>query len=208
MQVVPLRLVPAVAVEDLDAMVLAVGHVHPAVRVAADVVRDVELAGIGARLAPRQRSVPSGRILVDAGVAVAVGDVEVALRATARCACSGGTARRSCTASAPRARRSSAAPCRRACSGERCGRRRRSARSCRRAPCARRARGGRCPRPTSAGSCRRGRRRHGVRAAVERVDPILRVDADRRDVGVELTAGRQLRPVVDDLVAIGARCPG
>src|SRR4029453_18397030 len=39
--VVPLRLEPAVALENLSAMVLAVGHVHPAVGVAADVVRNV-----------------------------------------------------------------------------------------------------------------------------------------------------------------------
>src|SRR5262245_59666792 len=39
----PLRLEPAVAVEDLHAVVLAVGHVDPALGVAGDVVRDVEL---------------------------------------------------------------------------------------------------------------------------------------------------------------------
>jgi hypothetical protein len=42
-------------------------------------------------------------------------------------------------------------------------------------------------------------------APVERVDTVLRVDADGGDVGVELLAGRQLRPGVDDLVAVGAR---
>ena len=78
--VVPLGLVPAVAVEDLHAVVLAVGHVHPAVGVAADVVRDVELAGIGARLAPRVQELAVRRVLVHARVAVAVGDVEIALR--------------------------------------------------------------------------------------------------------------------------------
>jgi hypothetical protein len=51
-EVVPLRLPFAVAVEDLDAMVLAIGDIEPAVRVAADIVRNVELAGIGAGLAP------------------------------------------------------------------------------------------------------------------------------------------------------------
>src|SRR3954468_19286287 len=52
MQIVPLRLVLAVAVENLDAVVLAVGDIDPAVGVAADIVDDIELAGIGARLAP------------------------------------------------------------------------------------------------------------------------------------------------------------
>ena len=51
-QVVPLRLVLAVAVEHLHAMVLAVGHIDPAVGIAGYVVRDVELARIGARPAP------------------------------------------------------------------------------------------------------------------------------------------------------------
>src|SRR5271163_1021347 len=43
-QVLPLGLVPAVAVEHLDAVVLAVGDIDPAVRVGADVVDDIELA--------------------------------------------------------------------------------------------------------------------------------------------------------------------
>src|SRR2546430_6001710 len=44
-QIVPLCLVFAVAVEYLDAMVLAVGDIDPAVGVGSDVVDDVELAG-------------------------------------------------------------------------------------------------------------------------------------------------------------------
>src|SRR5581483_9569688 len=51
-QIVPLRLVLAVAVEHLHAMILAVGDVDKAVGVGRDVVHDVELAGIGAGLAP------------------------------------------------------------------------------------------------------------------------------------------------------------
>src|SRR5207237_2672106 len=51
-QVIPLRLPSAVAVEDLHPVVLAVGDIDPTVRVAADVVRDVELAGVCTRLAP------------------------------------------------------------------------------------------------------------------------------------------------------------
>src|SRR5215472_3973894 len=54
-QVVPLRLELAVAVEYLDAVVLAVGDIDPAVGVAADVVRHVELAGVGSRFAPRHQ---------------------------------------------------------------------------------------------------------------------------------------------------------
>src|SRR6266852_9581979 len=77
--VVPLRLELAVAVEHLDAMVLAVGDVDPPVRVAADVVRDVELARVGAGLTPRAEQRAVRRVLVHARVAIAVGDVEIAL---------------------------------------------------------------------------------------------------------------------------------
>src|SRR6266567_7555465 len=49
--VVPLRLVFAVAVEYLDAVVLAVGDIDPAVRVAANIVGDIELTRVGAGLA-------------------------------------------------------------------------------------------------------------------------------------------------------------
>src|SRR5262249_59457300 len=49
MHVDPLRLELAVAGEDRDAVVLAVGDVEPAVGVAEDVVGDVTLARIGAR---------------------------------------------------------------------------------------------------------------------------------------------------------------
>src|ERR1700730_17731983 len=52
MQIVPLRLVLSVAVEHLDAMVLAIGDINPAVGVGADVVDDVEFARAGAGPAP------------------------------------------------------------------------------------------------------------------------------------------------------------
>ena len=51
-KVVPLRLILAIAIEDLDAMVLAVRHVDPAVSVAGDVVGDIELPRICPRAAP------------------------------------------------------------------------------------------------------------------------------------------------------------
>jgi hypothetical protein len=56
----PLRLVAAVAVEHLDAVVLAVGHVDPPLRVGGDVVRDVELPRVGARLAPGEKQLSVG----------------------------------------------------------------------------------------------------------------------------------------------------
>ena len=79
-QIVPLRLVPAVAVENLDPMILAVGDVNPTVGVAGDVVRDVELTGVGARAAPGQQHPPVGRVFVDTRVAVAIRNIDVALR--------------------------------------------------------------------------------------------------------------------------------
>ena len=51
-QIIPLRLVLAVAVEHLHAMVLAVGDVDPTVGVGDDVVHQVELARIGAAARP------------------------------------------------------------------------------------------------------------------------------------------------------------
>src|SRR5580692_7672276 len=54
-QVFPLRLVFAVAVEHLDAMVFTVRDIDPAVGVAADVVDNVELALAGSGFAPRHQ---------------------------------------------------------------------------------------------------------------------------------------------------------
>src|SRR5437762_2154622 len=81
MQVVPLRLPFAVAVEHLHAVVLAVGDIEPALRIAADIMRDVELAGIGAGLTPGAQEFTVDGEFMDARIAVAVRDVEmVALR--------------------------------------------------------------------------------------------------------------------------------
>ena len=83
-QIIPLRLVLAVAVEYLDAMVFPVGDIDPAVGVGADVVHDVELAGIGAGLAPRHQQFPVRRVFVHLGVAIAVGDVDLPVRRQCR----------------------------------------------------------------------------------------------------------------------------
>src|SRR6516165_9342173 len=39
-------------------------------------------------------------------------------------------------------------------------------------------------------------------AAIKGIDIVVLIDADRRDIGVELHAGRELRPVVLDLIAV------
>src|SRR6184192_152969 len=70
----PLRLVFAIAVEHLHAMVLAVGDIDPAIRIAADVMRDVELAGIGAGLAPGEQEFTVRAEFMDPRIAVAVRD--------------------------------------------------------------------------------------------------------------------------------------
>jgi hypothetical protein len=62
-QKVPLRLVFAVAVEHLHAVVLAVGDIDPAVGIGSDIVDDVELAGIGAGLAPGLQQLSVGEYL-------------------------------------------------------------------------------------------------------------------------------------------------
>src|ERR1700674_980838 len=71
-QIVPLRLILAVAVEYLNTVVLAVGDIDPAVGVGADIVHDVELSRAGAGLAPRHQQLAVGRIFMDARVAVTV----------------------------------------------------------------------------------------------------------------------------------------
>src|ERR1051325_298581 len=76
MQIIPLRFPLAVTVEDLHPVVLAVRDIDPAVRIAADVVRNIELPRIGAGLAPRGEQLAVQRKFVDAGVAIAVRDVE------------------------------------------------------------------------------------------------------------------------------------
>src|SRR5438045_9534630 len=65
MQVLPLCLELAGAVEHLDAVVLAVGDIDPAIGVTADVVDDVEFAFAGAGFAPRQQAFPVRLILED-----------------------------------------------------------------------------------------------------------------------------------------------
>ena len=78
-QIIPLRLVFAIAVEHLDAVVLAVGHIDKAVGIGCDVVDDVELAGIGARFAPGFDQFAIGGVFVDAGIAVPIRHVDFAL---------------------------------------------------------------------------------------------------------------------------------
>src|SRR5919108_5502640 len=63
-------------VEDLDAVILAVGDVDTIFRVGGDVMWDVELPRPDPGLAPREEQATVGGILVDTRVAVAIGDVD------------------------------------------------------------------------------------------------------------------------------------
>ena len=76
----PLRLEFAVAVKDLHAMIFAIGDVDPTLVVAGDIVDEIELPRIGTRLSPREKQFAVRRILVNAGVGIAVGDVDITLR--------------------------------------------------------------------------------------------------------------------------------
>jgi len=93
MQIVPLRLILAIAVEHLHAVVLAVGDIDPAIGIGDDVMDDVELAGVGAGLAPGLDQFSVRREFVHAGIAVTVGHVDVALRRQCRVGAAVGTAR-------------------------------------------------------------------------------------------------------------------
>src|SRR3954447_3867918 len=78
-QVLPLRFEFTVAVEHLDAVVFAVGDINPAVGIATNVVDDVELALTGPGRAPRHEQLAVGQVFVDAGIAIAVRYVNLAL---------------------------------------------------------------------------------------------------------------------------------
>src|SRR5438094_555240 len=68
----------AVAIEDLDAAIAAVGYIDVAPGIRGDAVRRMELAGLVAAVAPRLEPVAAAVDLRDAGVDVAVADVGVA----------------------------------------------------------------------------------------------------------------------------------
>src|SRR5215213_9550797 len=80
MHVIPLGLESTLSVKHLDAMVLTVGNVNPAVLITANVVDDVELARLCAGFAPGEQQPAVRRVLVDPSIAVAVGDVQVSAR--------------------------------------------------------------------------------------------------------------------------------
>ena len=79
-QEIPLRLVFAIAVEHLHAMVLAIGDIDPALGIGDDVVHDIELAGIGARLAPAFYQFAVRSEFMHAGVAVTIRHIDLAFR--------------------------------------------------------------------------------------------------------------------------------
>jgi hypothetical protein len=80
LHVVPLVQIVAVRAEELDAVVLAVGDQHAAVRRHRDAVDEVELPRPDARLTPRLNERPVRSEAVDTRIAVAVRDVQLAAR--------------------------------------------------------------------------------------------------------------------------------
>ena len=204
MQVVPLRLVFAVAVEHLHAMVLAVRDVDPAVRIGDDVVHEVELARIGAGLAPALDQLSVRRVLVHAGIAVAVRHVDLALRRQRRV----GAAVERLAAHERRGLARDADGEQHLAVGRALAHRVVAvvgaveivvgvdvqAVRAREQPLA----------PALDEAAVAVQHHHRVLAAIEHVDAVLAVDRDRADVG-QIPAVGQLRPVFDHAIAMLAR---
>ena len=75
----PLGLKIAIAVEDLDAVVLSVGHIHVTVAVCRDVMNDVELSRSRARAAPGHDRFAVCGVLVNPGISVPVRHEQVSI---------------------------------------------------------------------------------------------------------------------------------
>src|SRR4051794_2283100 len=70
----------SVAVEHLDTIVFPVGDVKPTIRIAMNVVRQVELSFADTALPPGEHVLPVRRVLMDLGIAVPVHNVNLAFR--------------------------------------------------------------------------------------------------------------------------------
>ena len=167
---------------------------------------DVEFAGIGAGLAPGHHPFAVDREFVDAGVAVAVGDVEVfAVRrhrgvgaAMERLAAHigrrfAGNADRQQDFAVERALADRVVGV--VSQPDRVVRRHEHAVRPRKDPLA----------PGAQQIALAVKDAHRVLAAVEGIDIVVFIDPDRRDIGVELHAGRQFGPAVIDLVTVAVR---
>ena len=205
MHVDPLSLVFAVAVEHLDPVIFPVGDVDPAVAVAADVVRDVELAGIGAGLAPGEQELAVRAEFMDPRIAVAVRDVEIALRreggvgaAVERLAAHIGRRLSGNAEGLQHLSVERALPHRMVAvigQPERFVRRHEDAMRPHEDALA----------PAAQQIAVAVEDAHRMLAAVEGIDIVVLVDADRRDIGVEFVAGRQFRPALGNLVPVPLR---
>ena len=79
-EVAPLPVEVALGAEELHPVVLAIGDEHTVARVHPDAVRRGELSAARPRRAPRAEVPALGREAVHGGVAVPVGDVDLAPR--------------------------------------------------------------------------------------------------------------------------------
>ena len=83
-QVVPLSLITALVVEELNAVVFAIRDEDHPITVAADIVHDVEASRVRAGFSPGEQKPAIGRILVDPRVPVTVRNIDIAVRRHSR----------------------------------------------------------------------------------------------------------------------------
>jgi hypothetical protein len=78
--VAPRCLEPPIPIKHLHPVILPIGHIDPAIRIAMHVMRQIEFSFANAALPPREHVLPIGRILVHLRVAIPVGHIDLALR--------------------------------------------------------------------------------------------------------------------------------
>ena len=186
-------------------MIFPVGDVDPAIGVTADVVRDIELAGIGAGLAPGEQELAVRAEFMDPRIAVAVRDVEIALR---REGGMGAAMERLAAHIGRRLARNAEGLQHLAVQGaladrvvaiigqpDRLIRRHEHAVRPHEDALA----------PAAQQIALTVKDAHRVLAAIKGIDIVVLVDPDRRDIGVEFVAGRQFRPALGNLVPVPLR---
>src|SRR5688572_11032072 len=73
----PLGKKPAIGSKELDAAIFAVGHIHNSSAIHRDSVRNSKLTRAAPRFTPGEKKLAAGRKLVNAGIAVAVTNVDL-----------------------------------------------------------------------------------------------------------------------------------
>ncbi len=78
MEIVPLRQISTGTSEKLDAMVLAISDVDSTFDITTDIMHDIKAPRARAGCSPREEEATTRRVLMDASVKIAVGDVDLA----------------------------------------------------------------------------------------------------------------------------------